>query len=34
MHDYLIKPTILRHLGKIGNFVQKDMLSNQVDLTT
>ena len=34
MHDYLIKPTILRYLGKVGNHVQKDMLSKQVGLTT
>ena len=34
MHDYLIKPTIPRHLGKVGNYVQRDMISKQVGLTT
>ena len=34
MHDYPIKPTIPRHLGKVGNYVQKDMISKQVGLTT
>ena len=32
-HNYLIKPTIPRNLGKVGNYVQKDMLSKQVCLT-
>ena len=34
MYDYLIKPTIPRHVGKVGNYVQKDMISEQVGLTT
>ena len=34
MHDYLIKHIIPRHLGKVGNYVQKDMISKQVGLTT
>ena len=34
MHSYLIKPTIPRDLGKVGNYVQKDMISKQVSLTT
>ena len=34
MHDYLIKPTIPRHLGKVGNYVQRVMISKQVGLTT
>ena len=32
MHDYLIKPTIPRHLRKVGNYVQKDMLSKQIGI--
>ena len=34
MHDYLITPTIPSHLGKVGNYVQRDMISKQVGLTT
>ena len=34
MHDYLIKPTVPRHLGKVGNYVQRDFMSKQVGLTT
>ena len=34
MHDYLTKPTTPRRLGKVGNNVQKDMLSKQIVLTT